>query len=547
MPLISLNLDRPTLKTEKRDGINVGGLFSAAWAALTNTQPTSSGELINEAIALQHVSVYASVRCIAESVGSLTPRLYKRLPKGREEAIEDPLWSMLTIAPNDEMSAPVVWESIAGCMALTGNSYIEIQRSNSGEVLGLYPLNPMHTDPVRLPNKRLAFKTTVGLEAGTSRIIAAADMLHFPLFSYDGLKGLSPIQMARQTIGLARASEKFGSKFFGNGSRPGGILTPVATLDEADILNFRKFWEDANGGDNQGRVGVLPQDWKYQQLGLSPEDSQFLETRQLTRTDIAALFRLPPSMIGDTTRLSNNNHEQQSLSFVTDTLRPYLVRIEKEIQRKLLPKGYFVEFDVSERLRGDFASTMSGFAVGKQWGFYSTNQVLEKLGENPIGPEGDVYWAPVNMTNAANLIKLNAGPLPLPEDTPTPAQRSLFESTIPTFSGLFNDAVGRITSRSKRDSESIAPILTPILQSISSIVVTEARSEFDLPDTWEPPASVIRDYLKSASTRAADWTPETRDQAAGAELAKAMRSLHIGIYREAGSAVALRTINAEAA
>ncbi len=134
MSFISLNLDRSTQKAEKRDGINVGGLFSAAWAALTNTQPTSSGELINEAIALQHVSVYASVRCIAESVGSLTPRLYKRLPKGREEAVEDPLWSMLTIAPNDEMSAPVVWESIAGCMALIGSLIAEAYASGGAAI-----------------------------------------------------------------------------------------------------------------------------------------------------------------------------------------------------------------------------------------------------------------------------------------------------------------------------------------------------------------------------------------------------------------------------
>lgn len=310
------------------------------------------------------------------------------------------------------------------------------------------------------------------------------------------------------------------------------------------MINFRKFWEAANGGENQGRIGVLPQSWTYTQLGLSPEDSQFLETRQFSRTDIAALFRVPPTMVGDTTRLSNNNHEQQSLSFVTDTLRPYLVRIEKEIQRKLLPVdgSMFVEFDVSERLRGDFATTMAGFATGKQWGFYSTNAVLEKLGENPIGPEGDVYWAPVNMMNAASLTTVQK---PIAPTTPAEAeaevdQRSLFDAYIPAFNGLFQDAVSRISSRSKRDAESITPILNPILQSISSLIVTEARSKFDLPDDWTPSDKIVRDCIKNASSRANEWTTDNASSVSGSEMSKAIRSIHTNIFREAGAAIATR-------
>ena len=132
------------------------------------------------------------------------------------------------------------------------------------------------------------------------------------------------------------------------------------------------------------------------------EESQFLETRSFTRTDIAALFRVPAYLIGDMSRLSNSNHEQMMLQFATGTLRPYLVRIEREIARKLLPAdgSLHVEFDIGELTRGDFKSTMDAYAVGKQWGFYNTNMILTKLGENPIGPEGDIYWAPVNMQNA---------------------------------------------------------------------------------------------------------------------------------------------------
>jgi HK97 family phage portal protein len=531
-------------RSDKRSSLNPAGLFSAAWDVLSNTHGTVSGEPVNESIALQHITVYACTRVIAESIGSMTLRLYKRLPKGRQEAIENPIHRILSIEPNSEMSAPVVWESVAGSMSLTGNSYLEILRNEQGDPVGIYPLDPRMTEPVRLPNKTIGYKTRVGVADGQTRIVNAADMLHFPLFSFDGLKGLSPIGQARNMVGLAIAAEKYGAKFFGNNSVPPGYLSPVGEVSEQDLTNMREFWERANSAANQGRIGVLPSDWKLTQLSLSPEDSQFLGTQQFSRTSIAALFRVPANMVGDTSRLSNNNHEQMSLSFVTDTLRPYLVRIEKEIQRKLLPKdgSLFVEFDVAERLRGDFASTMQGFAVGKQWGFYSTNIVLEKLGENPIGPEGDIYWAPVNMTNAASLIAPAADPAPLPLlDPPTEQQRSMFDAYIPAFTGLFSDAVGRITTRNKRDAESITPILLPVLESISQIVATEVRSQFRLPDAWEPSDKIARDCIKSVATRADNWKPETKMQNASSELNKAIRSIHFNIYREAGAAVALIT------
>jgi len=473
----------------------------------------------------------------------MTLRLYKRLPKGRQEALDNPIHRMLSLSPNNEMSAPVLWEALAAAMALKGNGYAEILRSQDGATVGLYPLDPRMTIPVRLPNGQLAYKTSVGVANGQTRIVAAADMLHFPLFSWDGLVGLSPIAQARNSVGLAIAAEKYGSKFFGNNSVPPGYLTPVGDVSEEDLNNMRDFWERANAAGNQGRIGVLPSDWKLTQLSMSPEDSQFLQTRQFSRTDIAAMFRVPANMAGDTSRMSNANHEQSALSFVTDTLRPYLVRIEKEIQRKLLPEdgSLFAEFDVSERLRGDFATTMQGFAVGKQWGFYSTNVVLEKLGENPIGPEGDIYWAPVNMTNAANLIAPAADPSPLPLlDPPTESQRNLFDSYIPAFNSLFKDAVGRATQRSKRDVDTLTPILSPVLDSIASIVIAEARAQFGLSDTWTPSDKIARDYLKGASTRAADWTAENRDQAAAAELSKAIRTTHLNIFREAGAALALK-------
>ncbi len=297
------------------------------------------------------------------------------------------------------------------------------------------------------------------------------------------------------------------------------------------------MWELANGGENQGRTACLPTDWKYQSIGISPEDSQFLETRQMCRADIAALFGVPPHMVGDLSRLSNNNHENESLSFVIDTLRPYLVGIEQEIQIKLFDADprRFCEFDVSERLRGDFASTMQGFAVGKQWGIFTTNYCLEKIGENPIGPEGDIYWAPINMTNAANLLKVNEPD----ETTPTtPAMRSMFDHYVRSFSGMFCDGVGRISSRSKRDADSLSQVFSPLLGTLQEIVESEARAQFHLLDDWHASDKATREYLKGAVSRAVDWDAENKISITTAELGKAIRSIYFHAYREAGAAVA---------
>ena len=161
---------------------------------------------------------------------------------------------------------------------------------------------------------------------------------------------------------------------------------------------------------NQHRVAILDSDLKIEKLSITPEEGQFLETRHYTRSDIAALFRIPAHMVGELQKLSNSNTENMNLSFVVDTLRPYLSRIEAEMTRKLLPRdpgkssNLTVQFDVTERLRGDYASQTAGAAVGRQWGWLSGNDVRRSMGLNEGGPELDVYLNPINMQNANRLL-----------------------------------------------------------------------------------------------------------------------------------------------
>ena len=324
--------------------------------------------------------------------------------------------------------------------------------------------------------------------------------------------------------------------------------------DDKKKQELKESWQQSQGGLNQGKTAFLWGDWTYQQIGLSPEDSQFFATRQFQRSEIAGFFRVPPHMVGDTTRLSNGNHEQQSLQFVTDTLRPYLCRIEAEVKRKVLPtqgrkaNKYGVSFDVSERLRGDFATTMVGYQTGALSGWYTRNQIRAKLGDNPGGPELDVYMVPVNMQNAARLLDTEsmqdqpigtgtAAPEDPAAETPTPAERAAIGPLTTAYLRLFRDAVGRITARNKRDYRDIAACFSPVLTSISEEITRQASAEFNLADGWNVlEERTVHAVLKSIRNRAGDWLPADSEKISAVELTRAVRSILLNTYREAGAA-----------
>jgi HK97 family phage portal protein len=414
--------------------------------------------------------------------------------------------------------------TVTACAVLTGNGYAEIQRDSTGRPVALYPRHPDQTRPVRLFNGDLAFECT---DSGKRRVIANANMLHIPGVSLDGYGGgLSPIQAAKQTLGLHKAAELSSAWLFGNGSRPSGILTMPSGLDDKQRINARESWENSQSGENQGRTAVLPPGFAWQSIAINPDDMQFIATMNYTRSQVAGLFRLPPHMIGDTSRLSNSNHESQALEYVTFTLRPWLTRWETEVQRKLMPSigrnagRYSVRFDTAELIRGDFATQMTGFATGRQWGWYSANDVRTAIGLNPLGPQGDQYMIPLNMQDAA----LKPDPVSNDEQDVTPSDdiqdqiqnttsdgdsegtnRTLVSRMSQTYSAIFRDALGRVTAREKRDSESIGRCFSPVLQTIADEAIRQAQASFKLNDADLNTDKIIRDALKSLEKRAGDW------------------------------------------
>jgi len=224
---------------------------------------------------------------------------------------------------------------------------------------------------------------------------------------FDGLIGYSPIAMSKNAIGMAIATEEYGAKFFANGANPGGVLEhPGVVKDPARI---RESWNAVyQGSGNAHRVAVLEEGMKFQPIGIPPEQAQFLETRKFQINEIARIFRIPPHMIGDLEKSSFSNIEQQSLEFVKYTLDPWVVRWEQAMQRALLFPGekreYFIKFNVDGLLRGDYQSRMNGYAVGRQNGWMSSNDIreLENLNRIPEELGGDLYLVNGNMTKLAD-------------------------------------------------------------------------------------------------------------------------------------------------
>ena len=220
--------------------------------------------------------------------------------------------------------------------------------------------------------------------------------MHIPALGFNGLKGFSPIAMAKNAVGMTLACEEYGASFFANGANPGGVLEHPGVLK--DPARVRESWNEVyRGSNNAHKIAVLEEGMKYQQIGIPPEEAQFLETRKFQLNEIARLYRIPPHMIGDLDKSSFNNIEQQSLEFVKYTLDPWVIRWEQSMQKALFLPGekgtYFVKLNVDGLLRGDYKSRMEGYSIGLQNGFMSPNDVRELEDLNPIPDEegGNLY------------------------------------------------------------------------------------------------------------------------------------------------------------
>jgi len=375
---------------------------------------TTSGKPVNERTAMQTTAVYACVRILAEAVASLPLHVYEYQDDGGKKLVHDhTLYYLLHDEPNPEMTSFVFRETLMSHLLIWGNAYAQIIRDGAGRVLGLYPLLPDKMEVQRDDKGNIYYvysrnsdENPTFKEYGNIKL-KAEDVLHIPGLGFDGLIGYSPIAMAKNAVGMTLACEEYGASFFANGANPGGVLEHPGVLK--DPSKVRESWNSVyRGVSNAHKIAVLEEGMKYQQIGIPPEEAQFLETRKFQINEIARLYRIPPHMVGDLDKSSFSNIEQQSLEFVKYTLDPWVIRWEQSLQRSLLLPGekgkYFIKLNVDGLLRGDYQSRMNGYAVGRQNGWFSANDIREMENMNPIPDEegGNLYLINGAMTKLAD-------------------------------------------------------------------------------------------------------------------------------------------------
>lgn len=379
---------------------------------------SSSGKAVTERSAMQMTAVYSCVRILSEAVAGLPLHFYRYTDDGgKEKAIDHPLYSLLHDEPNPEMTSFVFRETLMTHLLLWGNAYAQIIRNGKNEIIALYPLMPNKMEVSRDKSGQLYYTYVTQPEEahtmkGTVVYLRPSEVLHIPGLGFDGLVGYSPIAMAKNAIGMAVACEEYGAKFFANGAAPGGVLEHPGTIK--DPQRVRESWQSTFGGSgNSNKVAVLEEGMKYTPIGISPEQAQFLETRKFQINEIARIFRVPPHMVGDLEKSSFSNIEQQSLEFVKYTLDPWIVRWEQSIRRALLSseekQKYFVKFNLEGLLRGDYQSRMNGYAIGRQNGWMSANDIRELENQDRIPAEegGDLYLVNGNMLPIKTIIERN--------------------------------------------------------------------------------------------------------------------------------------------
>jgi|SRR5262245_515972 len=368
------------------------------WYRPLSSTDTAAGVTVTEESALAFSAVYGCVKRLAESIGSLPLPVYRRVGRGKTRDWNNPLYRLLHDQPNPEMTAKQYRQAVVTSMALWGNSYSFIERNLLGEVRGLWPLNPAQVEVDRNSQNQLIYVWRHG-----KRVFSADDILHPRLFSLDGIVGLSPISQAREAVALGLAEQEYGARLFSNDARPGGVLEHPGRLDDEIHDRIKRSWEDAHRGLSQAhRIAILEEGMKWTQVGMPAKDAEFLASRKFSVIEVCRFYSMPPHMIQDLERSTNNNIEHQGIEFVTYTLMPWTVEIEQEFTRKLAPNSnVFAEFMLQGLLRGDTKSRYDAYAVGRQWGWLSVNDIREFENMNPI-EGGDEYLVPMNMIPAGS-------------------------------------------------------------------------------------------------------------------------------------------------
>lgn len=396
----------PFRKIEKRE-ISANDIEKAVNKALTEQVVANNVRkpYISEEGALSLSAVWACVRILSETVGTLPIHLYERTNSGRMRDNLHPC-NLIIQNPTSYSNRFDLMHHLMMSVALWGNGYARIYRDRFYRPERLKFYHPANVEPILNDNDVLFYRI-----GSTGELLASDDMIHLRGLSTNGYKGKSPIAVHRDNLSLTMAAQIYGENFFNQGGNMSGVFKYPSTLKDEQYKRLQKQLVEQTTGLHKAHVPLLLEGgMTYERISIPPEDAQFIATRKFQKTEIATIYGVPPHMIADLDRATNNNIEHQGMEFVQYCLMPYLVRIEEEFNRKLLRNdefdAYYFLFSLNGLLRGD-AKTRSEYYKNMNFvGAMSANEIRSLEDMNSY-EGGDEYFVQSNMQTVNKAIHGN--------------------------------------------------------------------------------------------------------------------------------------------
>lgn len=378
--------------------------------------PTASGQVMTERTAVQVSAAYCCVDLISNSVATSPLCIYqKNKDKTRREATEHPIYDLLHNLPNPEMTSFTFRKTLMGHLLLWGNFYAEIEFDGSGTPVGLWPLAPDRTFPKRArgvggaPNGPLVYISRSS--SGPEVVLQPWQILHVMGYSYDGLRGLSPVALHRETLGLSTAATDYGARFFGNDARPGGVLEYPGKLKKEAAQRLKESWDEAHRGGTQGwRTAVLEEGIKFNATQMPNEDAQFLQTRIFQISEVSRMYHVPLHKLAELSHATFSNIEAQEIEYVKGAVMPWAEGFEHELERKLLrpderAAGYYCEFNLDAHMRGDVKSRFEAYDIAWKDGWLNADEIAQRENWDPLpNGQGQTYFVPVTQQPLARAL-----------------------------------------------------------------------------------------------------------------------------------------------
>ena len=409
--------DKPEPKTEIRSEAEkpaeeraISSLPFSNWAT-----ESTSGIHISTRNALSIPTVLSAVGTVADTISTLPLPVFKNSSEGGEKDYNHPLYNLLNSSPNEVQTAKAFRHAMIVDLLIHGETFCEIERNNAGGVLGIWRIEPSLMRVQWSQDGRFLRYWANNVE------IDAANIIHVLGFSENGIRGASPFVLCKDSLGLTIALEQFGSGFFKNGARPGGILQMPPGLSVEDREDAKKSWNQAHSGtQNVARTACLPNGFSYQPTNLAPEEGQFNESRIYQMRECQRITRTPPNLTFDYERQTWGNLQYARADYVQNQIRPLVVAIEQEFNRKLLTKeeqkNYYIEHVVEGLLRGSFSEQVSALQQAISCGLYTVNEARAIMNLPPL-PE-----TPIQLQQAPPAVDVQSQQEQTPAGAPTPQQ-----------------------------------------------------------------------------------------------------------------------------